>query len=64
FSYPNGHLNATVVAAVRRAGYLAATTTTRGYATPRDLLRLSRIQVGPAMRGADLLRRLRALRPR
>ncbi|HUR86009.1 MAG TPA: polysaccharide deacetylase family protein [Solirubrobacteraceae bacterium] len=64
FSYPNGRLNATVVSAVRRAGYLAATTTRHGYATPRDLMRLSRIQVGPAMRGADLLQRLRVLRPR
>ncbi len=64
FSYPNGRLNAAVVAAVRRAGYLAATTTKSGYASPRDLMRLARIQVGPGMRGGDLLRRLRALRPR
>lgn len=64
FSYPSGRLNSAVVAAVRRAGYLAATTTRSGYASPRDPLRLARVQVGPAMSGTDLLRRLRALRPR
>jgi peptidoglycan/xylan/chitin deacetylase (PgdA/CDA1 family) len=64
FAYPSGHLNASVVAAVRRAGYLAATTTRTGYATPRDRFRLARVQVSRGVTAADLLRRLRALRPR
>ena len=64
FCYPSGRLDAAVVAAVRRAGYLAATTTRAGYASPRDPFRLARVQVGRAMSGTDLLRRLRALRPR
>ena len=64
FAYPSGRLDAGVVAAVRRAGYLAATTTRMGYATPRDRFRLARVQVSRGLTAADLLRRLRALRPR
>jgi peptidoglycan/xylan/chitin deacetylase (PgdA/CDA1 family) len=64
FCYPNGHLNAAVVAAVRHAGYRAATTTRAGYASPRDPYRLARIQVSRGRTAADLLARLRALRPR
>jgi peptidoglycan/xylan/chitin deacetylase (PgdA/CDA1 family) len=64
FAYPSGRLNAGVVAAVRRAGYLAATTTRRGYATPRDRFRLARVQVSRGLTATDLLRRLRALHPR
>jgi peptidoglycan/xylan/chitin deacetylase (PgdA/CDA1 family) len=64
FCYPNGHLSATVAAAVRRAGYLAATTTRAGFATPRDPFALPRVQVSRGTTATDLLRRLRALRPR
>jgi hypothetical protein len=64
FAYPSGRLDAGVVAAVERAGYLAATTTRRGYATPRDRFRLARVQVSRGLTATDLLRRLRALRPR
>jgi peptidoglycan/xylan/chitin deacetylase (PgdA/CDA1 family) len=64
FAYPSGHLNASVVAAARRAGYLAATTTRTGYATPRDRFRLARVQVSRGITATGLLRRLRALRPR
>jgi peptidoglycan/xylan/chitin deacetylase (PgdA/CDA1 family) len=64
FCYPSGHLDAAVAAAVRRAGYLAATTTRAGFATPRDPLRLARVQVSRGMSAAGLLARLRALRPR
>ena len=63
FAYPSGRLNARVVAAVRSSGYLAATTTRSGYATPRDRFRLARVQVSRGLTAADLLRRLRALRP-
>ena len=64
FCYPSGRLNAAVVAAVRQAGYLAATTTRAGYAAPRDPFRLARVQVSRGISAADLLRRLRRLRPR
>ncbi len=64
FCYPSGHLNARVVAAVRAAGYRAATTTRSAFATPRDPWRLARVQVSRGMTATDLLRRLRALRPR
>jgi peptidoglycan/xylan/chitin deacetylase (PgdA/CDA1 family) len=62
FAYPSGRVDAAVVAAVRRAGYLAATTTRMGYATPRDRFRLARVQVSRGLSATDLLRRLRALR--
>ena len=63
FAYPYGHVSPAVVAAVRRAGYLAAATTRMGYATPRDRFRLARVQVSRGLTAADLLRRVRALRP-
>lgn len=62
FCYPFGRLDATVAAAVRRAGYLAATTTRSAFATPRDPLRLARVQVSRGQTGLDVVRRLRALR--
>jgi peptidoglycan/xylan/chitin deacetylase (PgdA/CDA1 family) len=64
FCYPFGHLSGPVAQAVRRAGYVAATTTHAGFATPRDPFRLPRIQVSRGKTAADLLARLRALRPR
>ena len=45
FCYPSGRYNARVIAAVRRAGYLGATTTNYGVARPSDLYTLSRIRV-------------------
>ena len=36
FCYPSGHYNATVVAAVRAAGYLGSTTVVPGWAHPTD----------------------------
>jgi peptidoglycan/xylan/chitin deacetylase (PgdA/CDA1 family) len=64
FCYPFGHLDRTVAAAVQGAGYLAATTTQAGLATPRDPFRLARVQVSRGVSATDLLARLRALRPR
>lgn len=64
FCYPFGHLDARVVAAVRAAGYRAATTTRSAFATPADPYRLARVQVSRGVTGIGLLRRLRALRPR
>lgn len=60
FCYPRGLYDKAVIAAVRRAGYLGATTTDRGLAVPRELYRLKRIGVtrGEGLRGfaASLLR--------
>jgi peptidoglycan/xylan/chitin deacetylase (PgdA/CDA1 family) len=64
FCYPFGHLNGRVVAAVRSAGYRGATTTRAAFATPADPYRLARVQVSGGRSATDLLRRLRALRPR
>jgi peptidoglycan/xylan/chitin deacetylase (PgdA/CDA1 family) len=62
--YPSGRYDARVVAAVRKAGYLAATTVKRGYATPADPFTLARVQVDAGLGAAGLLKRLRTLRPR
>jgi peptidoglycan/xylan/chitin deacetylase (PgdA/CDA1 family) len=53
FCYPAGRYDDRVVAAVRRAGYLGATTTEDGLATPADPFRLRRIRVsrGDGVRG-------------
>jgi peptidoglycan/xylan/chitin deacetylase (PgdA/CDA1 family) len=45
FCYPSGRYDARVVAAVRRAGYLGASTTHYGLAQPRDIYTLSRIRI-------------------
>ena len=63
FCYPRGRYDARVVDAVRRAGYLGATTTNPGLARPGDLYTLSRIRIdgsdgvtGFARKLEDLLR--------
>lgn len=45
FCYPVGRFDARVVAAVRAAGYLGATTTRYGLARPGDLYTLDRVRV-------------------
>ena len=45
FCYPSGRYDAHVVAAVRRAGFLGATTTNYGLARPQDLYTLGRIRI-------------------
>lgn len=45
FCYPSGRYDARVVAAVRRAGYLGATTTTEGFARRHQPFTLRRIRV-------------------
>jgi peptidoglycan/xylan/chitin deacetylase (PgdA/CDA1 family) len=45
FCYPAGRLDDAVVAAVRSAGYVGATTTAPGLATPADMFRLNRVRV-------------------
>ncbi|HTN23455.1 MAG TPA: polysaccharide deacetylase family protein [Solirubrobacteraceae bacterium] len=64
FCYPFGHFDGAVAGAVRRAGYLGATTTRAAFATPRTPFFLPRVQVSRGESASDLLRRLRALRLR
>jgi peptidoglycan/xylan/chitin deacetylase (PgdA/CDA1 family) len=45
FCYPSGRYDARVIAAVRRAGYLGATTTNYGLARPADLYTLNRVRI-------------------
>jgi peptidoglycan/xylan/chitin deacetylase (PgdA/CDA1 family) len=60
FAYPYGRFDATVQAAVRAAGFVAATTIRPGVATPGgDPYALRRIQVGPRTSPPALVRRLR-----
>lgn len=64
FCYPSGRYDARVIAAVKDAGYLAATTVQSAFATPAaDPYALGRIQVSGGVGGAALVRRLRDLRP-
>ena len=61
FCYPSGRYDAHVVAAVRRAGYLAATTTNYGLARPQDLYTLSRIRIDGSDRLAGFAHKLQGL---
>jgi peptidoglycan/xylan/chitin deacetylase (PgdA/CDA1 family) len=45
FCYPSGRYDARVIAAVRRAGYLGATTEKYGLARPSDIYTLDRIRI-------------------
>jgi peptidoglycan/xylan/chitin deacetylase (PgdA/CDA1 family) len=46
FCYPSGHYNATVIAAVKSAGYIGSTTVIPGWASPSsDPFRLPRLRV-------------------
>jgi hypothetical protein len=48
FCYPAGRYDAQVVAEVRRAGFLGATTTTYGLAKPPGFYTLDRIRINRA----------------
>jgi peptidoglycan/xylan/chitin deacetylase (PgdA/CDA1 family) len=63
FCYPFGRYDARVQAAVKAAGYLAATTENEGYATAADPYALKRVRVMGAESAATLLARLRSERP-
>jgi peptidoglycan/xylan/chitin deacetylase (PgdA/CDA1 family) len=52
FCYPAGRYDDTVIAAVKQAGYLGATTTRYGLAKPSELYTLARVRVN----GSDSLR--------
>jgi peptidoglycan/xylan/chitin deacetylase (PgdA/CDA1 family) len=54
FCYPYGRFDARVVAAVREAGYLGATTTMDGFAVPRSPYTLRRVRVSGSDTAADL----------
>jgi peptidoglycan/xylan/chitin deacetylase (PgdA/CDA1 family) len=59
FCYPSGRYDARVVAAVRAAGYLGATTTNEGFASPEDgLFTLQRVRVNGSDGVAGLARKL------
>ena len=61
FCYPYGHFDGRVEDAVRRAGFLAATTTRRGLAAPgQDPYALPRISVGSQTAPGALLARIRS----
>ena len=56
FCYPSGHYNATVIAAVKAAGFRGSTTVVRGWASPsEDPYRLPRLEVLAGTAPASLL---------
>jgi peptidoglycan/xylan/chitin deacetylase (PgdA/CDA1 family) len=59
FCYPSGRYDARVVAAVRSAGYLGATTTVEGAATSASPFTMPRMRVGPGDSPRRLLSRIR-----
>lgn len=63
FCYPAGRYDDAVVAAVERAGYLAATTVNPGLASPEEADRfvLDRVRVNAGVSGAALVDQLRGL---
>jgi len=59
FCYPSGRYDATVIAAVKAAGYLGATTTRTGWASPAGSpFELSRVRVDGGMSPDDVLKRV------
>jgi peptidoglycan/xylan/chitin deacetylase (PgdA/CDA1 family) len=61
FCYPSGRYDSAVVAAVRRAGYLGATTTNEGFASADNgLFTLNRVRVNGSDGVAGLARKLRS----
>jgi peptidoglycan/xylan/chitin deacetylase (PgdA/CDA1 family) len=63
FCYPYGRYDARVVDAVRRAGYLGATTTNYGLARPQDIYTLSRIRITGSERLNGFAGKLESLTP-
>ena len=61
FCYPSGHYDATVIDAVRAAGFVGATTTIPGWSRPtQDPYRLERVRVLGGTTGTELLSLLAA----
>ena len=61
FCYPSGRYDARVIAAVRRAGYLGATTTNYGLARPADIYTLDRIRISSSDGISGFARKLQGL---
>ena len=61
FCYPSGRYDDAVVAAVKAAGYLGATTTRHGLARAHEAYVLARIRVNAGESGVDLGEKLHAL---
>lgn len=63
FCYPSGHYDATVIAAVKAAGYTGSTTVVPGWAGPAsDPYRLPRLRVLGGTSPAELLSELQSIR--
>lgn len=62
FCYPAGRMNARAVRAVRRAGYLGATSVRPGLAKPSEMYRLRRIRIQGSDGTAELEAKLAAAR--
>ena len=60
FCYPSGRYDDAVVAAVREAGFLGATTTNEGFARPDSLYTLDRVRVNGSDGVAGLAAKLTA----
>ena len=61
FCYPSGRYDGAVIAAVKAAGYLGATTTDYGLARPEELYTLARVRVNGSDGIAAFARKLEAL---
>ena len=61
FCYPSGRYDARVIAEVRSAGFLAATTTTYGLARPPNLYTLDRIRINGSDGLSGFVAKLRSL---
>jgi peptidoglycan/xylan/chitin deacetylase (PgdA/CDA1 family) len=61
FCYPSGRYDARVIAAVRRAGYLGATTTNYGLAKPADIYTLDRVRINGSDGITGFARKLQGL---
>jgi peptidoglycan/xylan/chitin deacetylase (PgdA/CDA1 family) len=61
FCYPAGRFNPAVVAAVKAAGYLGATTEQPGLARPGERFTLPRVRIGRSDGPEGPVRKLRAL---
>lgn len=63
FCYPSGRYNPRVVAAVRKAGYLGATTTHYGLAAPANPYELSRVRINASDGVPGFAHKLEAVAP-
>ena len=63
FCYPAGRYDQRVIAAVKSAGYLAATTTDEGFARPQDTYVLGRVRVNGSDSPSSLLGKLTGTDP-